>query len=236
MSLNRCCGQMACLAAGLLLTLAGRAYAQPYIPNWDSRNISAAEWTCDASGGGVTATFNGGSVTCGSELLQSVTTFSGAPIVSWSGAADGTYSIVIVDRDARSPSEPLLSPLRHYATSRVAGSALRAGVNISGGLWFNYSGPQPPAGTGCHRYYLIVYSENGEVLGPTNASRFNWNWPTWAADNRLTRRSANYWSTQNEAARTGGCAATSAASRVGVQATVWAALALMAALIILNVA
>ena len=64
---------------------------------------------------------------------------------------------------------------------------------------------QPPAGSGCHRYYSIVYVQRTGV-SPTlpDSNRLNWNFPQWATNFSMTRMAVNYFATQN-VARTGPC-------------------------------
>ena len=217
----------------LLLLLLQALTASAQYP-WDSRNISAAEWVCDASASqGVSLAFVGGATAaCGNEVLQDATTFSGAPLVWWSAAREtDTYTVIIVDRDARSAAEPLVAPIRHFATSYVPGATLLAGYNTSFGVWTSYSGPQPPAGTGCHRYYVQLYRETpGAAIANASAmARTNWDFATWAINSSLTKLSVNMFTTQSLAARTGGCAATSGASRTETLALAWAGLATLLA-------
>lgn len=178
---------------------------------FDSRNVSDAEWVCDGS---PLLKFGAESIKCGSEVLwyesQTRPTF-------WFYNADpgAFYTLIVVDRDATSAQDPSRSPLRHFATPHVPGALLAThGLTPDAALpeaWFNFSGPRPPPGTGCHRYYAIVYEEDPDVF-PTlyiNASdpnnRLNWDFPTWAQNNSLTKVGVNFWATQAAETRTGPC-------------------------------
>ena len=146
------------------LVLTGAA-AQPY--PFDSRNVSASEWVCGnpptANTSLLPLVFSDGTVvTCGTEVLQNVTSPFGAPLVTLPQSLGGlalNYTLIAVDRDARSASLPTLSPLIHWAVAGLNASVLASGYlqNISvapppGAVFYrNYSGPGPPAGTGCHR-------------------------------------------------------------------------------------
>ena len=117
-----------------------------------------------------------------------------------SAVDSNTYTIICVDRDARSAQLPTNSPLRHMAVSGVSGSVLLTGY--SPGLPVNtlaaYSGPQPPAGTGCHRYYIMVYQQApGSVPVLPASNRTLWNMTAFAAMNNLSVVAVGYWSTQS---------------------------------------
>jgi len=205
---------------------------------FDSRNVSDAEWVCD---GGVAISFGGAvTVACGTEVLQDAS--QAQPVLTFvnaSAPADALYTIIIVDRDAPSEASPVRSPLRHYAAGNVPAAALAAGSGAEESAWFNYSGPQPPAGSVCHRYYAMLYLQSPgvtpELEDPT--SRLQWDFPGWAANNSLAKVAVNYWRTQNLSARAGPCdggaapsaspASLSAGAIAGIVAGSVAALALL---------
>ena len=182
---------------------------------FDSRNISAAEWNCSGS---LAVSFGGSvDVACGTEVLQNVTTGAGiAPTFQLNGAIPTSrYTVIVVDRDAPSQVDPSRSPIRHFATGDVLGASLAAGWSngATAALWTNYSGPMPPNGTLCHRYYAMAYLQAANVTPslPATTARFNWDFPTWASDpvnGPLVKVAVNVWRTQNLAVRTGACDAT----------------------------
>lgn len=199
-----------------ITTIFATAILLPLASAFDSRNVSATEWQCTGSLAVSFAAAPGLSVSCGTEVLQNVTTGPGiAPTFTLADAKPfALYTVLVVDRDAPNAGEPSRSPLRHMAAGDVAGSALVAGWSggASSSLWLNYTGPQPPNGTACHRYYAIVYEQAAGVrpsLSPAAAAyRFNWDFPGWAANatnGPLVKVAVNVWRTQNLAARTGGC-------------------------------
>lgn len=191
----------------------------PLVYGYDSRNVSASEFVC---GGLIMSFFN--SVTqqqdltdCGKEILYNESQVRPTFIVPKPNLTD-LYVIIIVDRDAPSASSPIRSPLRHYAAYNITGNQLLSpGLEpstIVSTTWFNFSGPQPPAGSGCHRYYGMVYRQDPLTLlneqsllintsDPTN--RLNWNFVEWATEQNLTKVGVNYWSTQNMYTRVAGC-------------------------------
>lgn len=180
--------------------------------------IPPSAWDCDGS---LQVTFAAAplpAVSCGSEVLQNATSApftTVAPVFTLAtAAAASTYTLLVVDRDAPNATAPSRSPLLHFATSRVAGAALRSGYTgaASTAMWFNYSGPQPPVGSGCHRYYAFALVEPAGGGLPTspftataNATRYQFDFVAWEATNSLTVASSNYWRTQSLAARVGPC-------------------------------
>lgn len=187
--------------------------AQPY-PGYSSLNVSAIEWECNST---LALQFTGGSgpLVCGDEELQGITGVMPKITLALPSPAPTYVTLLVVDRDAPSSQAPVRSPLRHMAISRVPGALLATGVDESilasasgAEFFFNYSGPQPPAGTLCHRYYVQVYAETG---GPpalnisASGGRYTWDFPTWAASQNLTKLAVGMWRTQNAGARVGGC-------------------------------
>ena len=166
---------------------------------WDSRNVSSAEWECGTTNTTVRLRFGTQDAACGDEVALAAS--AAMPLVSLPGAtlSGSNYTIIIVDRDASSASSPTRSPLRHMALAGVPRDALAAGAVAGAALepLFPYSGPRPPAGSGCHRYYAIVYQQtDGAPVQPFNVSnRFTWDFPVWANASSLTRVGATFWRT-----------------------------------------
>lgn len=198
-----CCIFLACIVS---------SFAQAY----DSRNVSSSEWLC----------FNGAfasvyldfadniQLQCGTEVLQNLSqtmpTIAVKPSVM---EANRLYTVLIVDRDAPNGDIPSRSPLIHMALGNITSTALTNGINSENLppqtiVWFAYSGPQPPAGSYCHRYYVQVYEQALNVIPVLNVTaigRYNFDFPTWATMYNLTKVGVNYWNTQNEAVRVGDC-------------------------------
>jgi len=182
---------------------------------YDSRNVSNNEFIC----GGLFMSFYNfttkqyDSTDCGNEILYNESQIRPIFILPKPNLTD-QYVIIIVDRDAPSASNPIRSPLRHFAAYNISGNQLLTPGLDSNTListWFNYSGPQPPAYSGCHRYYGMVYRQNPNIIpelyinftDPTN--RLNWNFVEWANNNSLEKIGVNYWTTQNMYTRNNGC-------------------------------
>ena len=206
---------------------------------FDSRNISSAEWNCGLwpSSDSVTVSFEsvtppGPLVECGTEVFQNVSSAyqsDSMPAVSYDTAdVSALYTVLIVDRDASSASNPSRSPIIHMALSNVPGDVLQYGISpstISDTVlsFFSYSGPQPPPGSFCHRYYIMLYSQDRSVTPQLNVSavgRFNFDFPTWAKANSLTKLAVNYFQTQSNLSRTAGCNENPSPGKSGASALV----------------
>nr|XP_005329378.2 phosphatidylethanolamine-binding protein 4 isoform X1 [Ictidomys tridecemlineatus] len=101
------------------------------------------------------------------------------PIVKFPGALEGaTYTLMMVDPDAPSRSEPTKKYWRHWLVTDIKGNDLKKG-NIQGQVLTPYKPPSPPAKSGFHRYQLLVYlQERDEVISllpKESKSRGSWN-------------------------------------------------------------
>jgi phosphatidylethanolamine-binding protein (PEBP) family uncharacterized protein len=181
---------------------------------WDSRNVSDSAWACSdnttsaltldfsASGGGFVAA-------CGMEVLQGPSQTQ--PTISLPAAqlTASRYTLLAIDRDAPNAAGPTRSPLRHMALLSVPRAALQAGVGSAAAAAqgsMGFSGPQPPAGSGCHRYYVQVYAEAEGVAPQAFApSRFLWNFTQWAANSSLALVGGTHFRTQSSASRVADC-------------------------------
>jgi phosphatidylethanolamine-binding protein (PEBP) family uncharacterized protein len=200
-----------------LVLLVAALLAPPAARAFDSRNVSAEQFACDAAGA-LTASFaaSGGppdAVGCGAEVLWLAS--QTMPLIGY-GAADAQalYTLLLLDRDAPNAVAPIRSPLIHMAIADIPGADLAGNrvSNASGRALFPYSGPRPPAGSLCHRYYFELYSQNPAVPVELNVSaigRYAFDFPTWADASSLTRVAAavSFFQTQNDTFRTGPCGA-----------------------------
>lgn len=117
--------------AALLLVatccLFSSAAAQSLAPGLDSRNVPQGHWICD---GAVTISFGSTAVTCGTEIPAA--TAATQPTITMANADPMmNYTVLVLDRDARSMASPTLSPLAHFAVSKVNGTQLRAGFDAT---------------------------------------------------------------------------------------------------------
>ena len=179
---------------------------------FDSRDVPAAEWTLGA--GTLTVSFLDGPTARGAstpEVLRPATV--AMPTLQYYDAAapaSTLYTALVLDRDAPNATVPLRGPLRHMALAGLSQAQLRDGVswatlgaaNGSSVALFNYSGPNPGAGSGCHRYYVMLYAQS-DALFPSipaeQGSRFSWDFPSWAASQSLIKitSATTFFRTQN---------------------------------------
>jgi len=210
----------ATIAACLLSLIFSTALA------FDARDIPAAEWDCppstDRSSLRVsfkTAPVPGpAEIKCGTEVFENTTSSAGAKSMPtfYFPAADlnAVYTLIVVDRDSPNATAPTLSPQVQMALTWVPGFdiGVAPGFDVSdvetASVLFGYHGPEPPAGSHCHRYYAMLYLQpDGSDPEWTAADRFNFDFPTWAQKNKLTKKAENFWETQNLLHRAGACSA-----------------------------
>ena len=206
---------LAALALARVRPAAARAADPPVIP--------AAEWVCppapDRASLGVdfkTAPVPGPVIKCGTEALWNTTTSDGKNSMPtfYFPAADlnAVYTLIIVDRDMPNATSPALSPQVQMALTWIPGFdiGVAPGFDVSdvetAVTLYQYHGPQPPAFSGCHRYYSILYLQpDGSDPALSPAERTQFDFPTWATKNKLVKKAENFWQTQNAPHRTGPC-------------------------------
>ncbi|KAM7479660.1 hypothetical protein LguiA_027873 [Lonicera macranthoides] len=91
------------------------------------------------------------------------------PKVVINGDSHELYSLVMIDPDAPSPSEPSLREYVHWIVMDIPGQTSPAeGIEI-----LPYTGPQPPVGI--HRYVLVLFQQRrrlGNMDPPKTRGRF----------------------------------------------------------------
>ncbi|KAI3910439.1 hypothetical protein MKX01_034833 [Papaver californicum] len=93
------------------------------------------------------------------------------PKVQISGCPQHFFTLVMVDPDAPSPSEPTMREYAHWIVVDVPGGRSPSeGKEVVG-----YMGPKPPVGM--HRYVMVVFKQKGElkmvVEEPSSRAHFN---------------------------------------------------------------
>lgn len=93
----------------------------------------------------------------------------GRPVVHWPEAdAHSLYTLVLLDPDAPSASNPSASPWLHWLVVNVRGSTLRHRRDLpltssSDSVRVVYASATPPQQTGTHRYILYVYHQTEKL-------------------------------------------------------------------------
>lgn len=96
-------------------------------------------------------------VNFGNELKPSIT--SEQPSLSWPSMKNKFYTVLMVDPDAPSRSNPYFREFVHWHVVNIPGKNVSKGKSV-----VDYVGPCPPAGTGLHRYVLMVFQQENEIL------------------------------------------------------------------------
>ncbi|KDQ18117.1 hypothetical protein BOTBODRAFT_52916 [Botryobasidium botryosum FD-172 SS1] len=116
------------------------------------------------------ANFGSGSITPGSP--QSVAGVANAPALTLTPANSsvtfsGQYTVAMVDADIVGTNEATTNQTRHWLVNGVSTSGntvnALAGTNITA-----YGGPLPAAGSGPHRYVILVYTQPSTFTAPAD--------------------------------------------------------------------
>ncbi|XP_071827636.1 protein D2-like [Apostichopus japonicus] len=119
-------------------------------------------------------------VVCGMAYnLEELNNHPEAPEVVQYAAAetDGYYTLIMVDPDAPSRTNPTLRYILHWLITNLKGSDLQTGQHNTGDVIAPYHGPAPPLGSGPHRYYLLLFQQDGpltDITPPSSTSNFDW--------------------------------------------------------------
>ncbi|KAL2932185.1 Protein MOTHER of FT and TFL1, partial [Bienertia sinuspersici] len=105
---------------------------------------------------------------------------------------DSLFTLIMIDPDAPSPSEPKMKEWLHWIVADIP-----QGMDASK----EYMGPKPP--TGIHRYVLVLFRQKGPPTKPWQLppARNNFSTRSFAAQNGLGLPvAAVYFNSQKEAA------------------------------------
>ncbi|GIX85357.1 OV-16 antigen [Caerostris darwini] len=107
----------------------------------------------------LTIEYDGHSVTCGTELNCNITQNTPTK-VSFEADEAKCYTLIMFDPDYPSRQNSTLSCFRHWLLENIEGGIVSNGIEIS-----PYHPPDPPVGSGYHRYIFLVYEqpENSEL-------------------------------------------------------------------------
>ena len=123
-----------------------------------------------------------------------------------------TFTLVLTDPDALSRNDPSQSEMCHWILTNLISPALLDGP-LRHSLWTikkshelkGYKPPEPPEGTGRHRYvFVLLMGESGTTPKPPT-HRPHWGYgevrhgvQDWAEDNQLKVVGANFFFAQNK--------------------------------------
>eukprot|EP00271_Cylindrocystis_brebissonii_P000384 TRINITY_DN10477_c0_g1_i1.p1 TRINITY_DN10477_c0_g1~~TRINITY_DN10477_c0_g1_i1.p1 ORF type:complete len:259 (-),score=41.92 TRINITY_DN10477_c0_g1_i1:677-1453(-) len=100
-------------------------------------------------------------VTNGFELKPNETASPPETFFFLGGKATDLYTLVMVDPDAPSPSEPTFREWLHWMVVNIPGGIPSP---AAGELVVEYKGPTPP--TGIHRYVFVLFKQKGGRINP----------------------------------------------------------------------
>lgn len=95
------------------------------------------------------------------------------PIIQFKGHPERLYSLVLVDLDAPSATDPTAAEWRHWVVINVPGGEYVSAD--TGDQITPYAGPSPPAKSGTHRYIFKLY-EQPDFLKPVDIPNPRSNW------------------------------------------------------------
>lgn len=99
----------------------------------------------------------GVAVANGNELTP--TQVKDEPTVVWEPKQETPlYTLLMVDPDAPTRSDPKYREILHWAVVNIPGNQISQGQTLA-----EYIGSGPPEGTGLHRYIFLVYSQSKKI-------------------------------------------------------------------------
>ncbi|RWS26115.1 OV-16 antigen precursor-like protein [Leptotrombidium deliense] len=131
----------------------------------------------------------------GNELTIAQT--KNAPVkVAWPFEVGELYSLFMVDPDAPSRQNPRFGQWMHWLVVNISNNTISTGNVI-----MSYNGPNPPQGTGFHRYVFLVYKQEKRSKGRQNfasiANRAKFNVTQYAKSHNLNELvSGNFFQTK----------------------------------------
>ncbi|CAN8016015.1 unnamed protein product, partial [Ixodes persulcatus] len=139
---------------------------------------------------------NGSAVCMGNTISPQIA--SNKPTVSFEAQdASPPYTLVMVDPDAPSASEPIYRSVLHW----VVVNAPSSNGFDEGEEAVVYNGPAPPEGSGPHRYVFLVVAQNGQNISKANVSysdRRSFNFEMFLQNNSLPQPlAANFFFSEN---------------------------------------
>lgn len=123
------------------------------------------------------------------DYQRSLSKVWGPPLIRYSNAKPREYyTLIMVDPDAPSRSNPQSKFWRHWLIVNIPGQELLHGNPLTGKILSAYSRPTPPPSTGYHRYQFLIYLEpegSSPFLLPTEEYRGLWNIDTFVMRSNL---------------------------------------------------
>ncbi|WVQ76513.1 hypothetical protein IAR50_006183 [Cryptococcus sp. DSM 104548] len=128
--------------------------------------------------GTLSVEFSGQAITTGQNLTAD--DVASSPTLAVSPASNATldssalYTVVMVDADIVGTDESTTNQTRHWLVNSAglaSGSSGSQAVNWTGSTSItDYAGPGPDAGSGAHRYVIIIYEQPSDFSPPSDLS------------------------------------------------------------------
>ncbi|KAI1617382.1 phosphatidylethanolamine-binding protein [Exophiala viscosa] len=131
-----------------------------------------------------------GQKTLESDELVSRTDAANEPQLSFpAGDLSSRYIVVSLDNDAPYASFNILSPILHWIQADLKVSPATNNLTSEGAAVVNWIGPDPPPGSGPHRYVFLLYKQPSNFNSNDHAApggqavrlwpRIRWNLAEW---------------------------------------------------------
>jgi len=111
------------------------------------------------------------------------------PTVLWSADENSLYTLALIDADAPSRQNPVISQIKHWLVINIPGDQVEKGEILA-----DYCSVGPGNGTGLHRYIFLVYkqpegkisdSKYGFVSSQSGEGRMKWQVEQFADKHKL---------------------------------------------------
>ncbi|KAJ3162093.1 hypothetical protein HDU86_005791 [Geranomyces michiganensis] len=117
-----------------------------------------------------------------------------APTVTWPADPEAFYTVMMIDPDAPCREKPTQGEYRHWVVANIPGDDVNKGEDLT-----LYEEPQPPQGTGLHRYVFLLYKQKGQLeLSVFEGKRGSWNAQRWAKSKGMTLEGCAYFQCQEK--------------------------------------
>lgn len=135
---------------------------------------------------------SGKKVTLGKELPAAACL--SAPNVTWNADPEAFYTLIMIDPDAPNREKPTLGEWRHWLVSNIPGNDVDKGEELQ-----LFEEPQPPQGSGLHRYVFLLYKQKGrKEMSVFEGKRSGFNAHQWAKRNGFTLEAVNFFQCQEK--------------------------------------
>lgn len=124
----------------------------------------------------ISLSFQGNVLSYGDRTTVEDTKFP--PIISYNKENNKWYTLIMVDPDAPSSKNPINRYWLHWLIINQTN-------NSEGNIINKYQGPQPPNGTGTHRYYTCIFEQGGKILKLNELQREKFSLSKFVEDNGL---------------------------------------------------